>query len=205
MRGRAKENLPHVLLTLLSIIQALALELLWSHVQEAAPLSLTGWAAIAYWMQVFSTFLSIVLIWIVYGTNVMRLRWVPGLSDSIYPFLVGILQFSLVEFLAPSSAGPWLLLMACIIAVMNWVAHTIFSRARLEPENAAFFTNFKPGTWRGFDGAFIAVPTLGLLGCALWLWPREILLNLIAQAVSMIFLARQLWQLNQYWHRSMQI
>jgi hypothetical protein len=36
MRERAKQQMPIVLLTLLSIIQALALELLWSHI-EATP------------------------------------------------------------------------------------------------------------------------------------------------------------------------
>ena len=32
MRSRAKDHLPSVLLTLLSIVQALALQLLWEHV-----------------------------------------------------------------------------------------------------------------------------------------------------------------------------
>lgn len=36
MRERAKQQMPMVLLTLLSIIQALALELVWSHI-EATP------------------------------------------------------------------------------------------------------------------------------------------------------------------------
>ncbi len=35
IRDRAKEQLPSVLLTLMSIIQALALEFLWEYVREA--------------------------------------------------------------------------------------------------------------------------------------------------------------------------
>lgn len=37
LRERARANLPTVLLTLLSIVQALALEILWTHVRENGP------------------------------------------------------------------------------------------------------------------------------------------------------------------------
>lgn len=39
IRNRAREHLPMVLLTLLSIVQALALELLWAQVRESARLA----------------------------------------------------------------------------------------------------------------------------------------------------------------------
>ena len=42
IRNRARENLPSVLLTLLSIVQAVALETLWSHVTERQDLFDTG-------------------------------------------------------------------------------------------------------------------------------------------------------------------
>jgi hypothetical protein len=76
-----------VLLTLLSIVQALALELLWSHVRESGYLFDTSWTALLTWMQVGTTFLGIVVIWIAYASIAMRFRWVPSTSDSVYPFV----------------------------------------------------------------------------------------------------------------------
>jgi hypothetical protein len=48
-----------VLLTLLSIVQALALELLWSHVRESGYLFDTSWTALLTWMGTFDERLRI--------------------------------------------------------------------------------------------------------------------------------------------------
>jgi hypothetical protein len=61
-----------VLLTLLSIVQALALELLWSHVRESVYLFDMSWTALLTWIQVGTTFLGIVVIWIAYASIAMR-------------------------------------------------------------------------------------------------------------------------------------
>ena len=81
IRKRAKDHLPTVLLTLLSIVQALALELLWSHLRAANYIFELSWLAFISWAQIAATFLGIVLIWIVYVSNVVRFRWVPTTSD----------------------------------------------------------------------------------------------------------------------------
>ena len=83
MRERAKEHFPAVLLTLLSIVQALALELLWSHLQKADHLFALSAVNVTLWLQIVATFFGIVLIWVVYASNVMRFRWVPATSDSV--------------------------------------------------------------------------------------------------------------------------
>jgi hypothetical protein len=101
-----------VLLTLLSIVQALALELLWSHVRESVYLFDMSWTALLTWIQVGTTFLGIVVIWIAYASIAMRFRWVPSTSDSVYPFVVGLLEFILIETLAPEYMGWWFICLA---------------------------------------------------------------------------------------------
>ena len=124
MRDRAKEHFPTVLLTLLSIVQALALELLWSHLRESEYLFAFSWPAFISWIQITATLLGLVLIWVVYASNVMRFRWVPVTSDSVYPFLIGLLEFMLIETLGPDEIGQWLILMSVIFGMMVWgVAH----------------------------------------------------------------------------------
>ena len=57
---RAKANLPTVLLTLLSIVQALALELMWTHLGEQPYLYTWSFIAFLSWLQIGATFLGIV-------------------------------------------------------------------------------------------------------------------------------------------------
>ena len=138
-RERAKEHFPTVLLTLLSIVQAIALELLWAHISESSYQHESLLNGAFGWLQLASTLLGIVLIWVVYASNVMRFRWVPSTADSIYPFAVGIFVFWLVSSLGPGSVALWLLAMATCVGCMTYVSHATMRRARLNPDNAEFF------------------------------------------------------------------
>lgn len=62
IRNRARDRLPSVLLTLLSIVQALALEFLWSHISEAEYPFEPSWIAAISWLQIAASFNGIVLI-----------------------------------------------------------------------------------------------------------------------------------------------
>ena len=164
MRERAKEHFPAVLLTLLSIVQALALELLWSHLRETSYLFEFSWISALSWVQIFATFLGLVLIWVVYASNVMRFRWVPVTSDSVYPFLIGILEFMLIETLGPDEIGLWLIYLALVFGMMIWVAHTNMRQARKDPDNEAFFGSYQPAKLRDFYPQIAIVSTLVLVG-----------------------------------------
>ena len=58
----------------------------------------------------------------------MRFRWVPVTVDSVYPFLIGLLEFLLIETLGPEKLGLWLIIMAMVFALMNWVSHMTVRR-----------------------------------------------------------------------------
>jgi hypothetical protein len=205
MRARAKENLPHVLLTLLSIIQALALELLWDRVSSSEFLHQLSWASAIYWCQVAATLLGILVIWVVYATNVMRFRWVPGVSDSVHPFLVGILQFLMIESLGPDGVGWWLVLLAIVFALMNWVAHLTMYRARRDEDNAEFFAHVKPATWRDFSGAIVSIVVLAVLGVTLIVWPSLVGVAMLSQLTALGLLGWQLWGVTYFWNRTMRL
>ena len=63
-RSNRSESVPAVgvLLTLLSIVQALALELIWSHLHEVDYLFEVSLTAAIAWLQIGATLLGIVLI-----------------------------------------------------------------------------------------------------------------------------------------------
>ncbi len=202
IRDRAKEQLPMVLLTLLSIVQALALELLWSYVRESDYLFDMTWSALLTWIQIGSSFFGIVLIWIVYASTAMRFRWVPSTSDSVYPFIIGILEFILIEMLAPAYMGWWFICLAIIFGLMTWVTHMKMRRARLDGENDEFFTKFEPATMRDFYPVFTIISILFLAGVYLGISGDRGIVALAAVSVAIAGLVRQFFAAARFWELS---
>ena len=203
MRSRAKEHLPHVLLTLLSIIQALALELFWSEVQTLEVLFTLSWLSIATWVQVAATFLGILVIWVVYATTVMRFSWVPGISDSVVPFFVGLMQFVLIASLGTSEAAVWFLSMAAIIAIMHGESHLIMRRSRQDPDNAEFFQQIAPATVRDVIPPTIMVSVLLALGIYVLLQPASSMVIMLGFVGTLLLLVWHMVFMAMFWKRTM--
>lgn len=202
MRDRTKEHFPMVLLTLLSIVQALALELLWSHVRESTYLFDFSLAAAISWVQIAATFLGLVIIWVVYASNAMRFRWVPATSDSVYPFVIGVMEFMLVETLAPDKTGLWMLLMALIFGTMVVVSHRTMKRARADGDNAAFFDRYRPATWRDFVASATFVSVFALTGVYLLLSSNAGIPALLSVSATFGILAWQFHASASFWRRT---
>jgi hypothetical protein len=199
MRDRAKEHFPTVLLTLLSIVQALALELLWSHLRESPYLFEPSWVAAISWLQIFATFLGLVLIWVVYANHVMRFRWVPVTSDSVYPFFIGLIEFMLIESLGPDEIGLWFLFLAFIFGMMTWVSHANMRRARMDTDNEAFFSRFEPAQLRDFYPVITVVCALVLAGIYLLISKNQGLLAMLALLATNAMLGWQFFTAARFW------
>lgn len=203
MRTRAKEHLPHVLLTLLSIIQALALELFWSELQDLNHLFELSLLGISALIQVAATFLGILVIWVVYATTVMRFSWVPSIRDSVVPFFVGLLQFILIESLGPENAGAWFVCLAIILMIMHGESHLIMRRARQDPDNAEFFQQIDPATFRDFIPPAIMVTCFLSLGAYVTTVSASTIVTLIGFAASLLLLFWHLAFMGMFWKRTM--
>jgi len=202
MRDRAKEHFPSVLLTLLSIVQALALELLWSHLRETSYLFEPSWVMAIAWVQIVATFLGLVLIWVVYASNVMRFRWVPVTSDSVYPFLIGIMEFMLIEALGPDEVGLWLVYLALIFGMMTWVSHANMRRARQDADNEAFFSRFEPAVLRDFYPQIAIVCALVLAGVYLRTSGHQGWFAMLALLATNGLLGWQFYTSASFWRRT---
>ena len=202
IRVRAKEHFPTVLLTLLSIVQALALELLWSHLRQTDYLFDLSWIAVISWVQIAATVLGIVLIWVVYSGNVMRFRWVPATSDSVMPFFIGLTEFMLIETLGPDDIGLWLMLMALVFGLMNWVSHTTMRRARRDSDNDAYFKTMNPASLRDFYPGIAVVFGLMFAGVYLLTNGDVGMFAMVALLATNAVLAWQFNQAAQFWELS---
>ena len=171
MRERAREIFPSILLTILSIVQALALELLWGQIHESAFLWLGGWAALIGWTQVATLLTGLLQVWLYYVSIVMRFRWVPSTWDSVIPFGIGILEFALIELLRPDFLGAWFCVLALLFGVSLWTSHNLFQRARVDPANREFFDRVRPARLADFAPGLASIAGLVATGLLLELAP----------------------------------
>jgi len=192
-----------VLLTLLSIVQALALELLWSHVLDAGFLYAGSWDALIVWTEIVATFIGLILIWVVYAANAMRFRWVPLTADSVYPFIIGVLEFTLIETLQPGRAGQWLMLNSVIFGSMVLVTHRLMRRARLDGDNDAFFRNYRPATISDFMPHIVIVGLMAGAGAGIWLIDPGQAFVLSSLLGTLGVLGWQFYQTAIFWRRTM--
>lgn len=203
MRARAKAHMPMVLLTLLSIIQALALELTWEHITDQPYLFEPTWTAALAWLQVVTTLLGILLIWLLYSTMVMRFRWVPSTSDTVFPFAIGITEFTLISNLGPNHYLAWFVVLALLFALTHWSIQRIMVEARKDSENAAFFSRVSPAILRDFLPTIAICTALASFGIALGLTGHQGIFALIALLLAAGAISFQIHMNARYWRQAM--
>jgi hypothetical protein len=203
VRARAKAQMPTVLLTLLSILQALALELLWTHIRESDYLTTASWDAVLSWLQIAATLFGILLIWLLYSGMVMRFLWVPTTSDTLYPFVIGILEFVLIAVLGPDGLALWFIVLAALFGITTMALQFVLRRARLDGENDEWFEAIPPATFRDFVPVITVVATLTVLGIALGVSGHQGLFAMVALLIAIWAIGHQLYMHNLFWSRSM--
>ncbi len=203
IRERAKRRFPSVLLTVVSIIQALALEVLWSNLSGSDHLWAGGLGAVIGWLQVSAVFAGIVLVWLFYSSLVMRLVWVPSMRDSILPFIVGAAEFLLADMLAPELLHWWFYLLAAIFGFSSWMSTSTFVRARRDPDNADFFNNIDPQSVSSLAGPAGVLGLLVLSGVGVGIWGATSWVALLGVSFANIALIAQILVIRHYWNRSL--
>lgn len=205
IRERAIEQFPTVLITLLSIIQALALEFLWGHIHHRPDLFEPGWPAVAGWLQIAATFNGLILIWLVYAGTVMRFRWTPTTGDSVLPFFVGLIEFLMIDLMGPENIGRWFIVLAIIFTAMSVGNHRTMRRARSDPANKEFFASVAPATSRDFLPQVIRVSAMALTGAWLWQSGNNGWFAMIALLASVVWLGYETLNAARFWNRSLSL
>ena len=203
IRNRAKKRFPTVLLTLLSIVQALALEFLWDQSRHRPELYEVSATSLLAWLQIAATLNVVILIWLAYAGMVMRFRWTPTTADSIWPFFVGLIQFQLIDLMGTDNLGRWLVVLAVLFGLMSVVNHHAMKRARQDKANSEFFDRFGPATFKDFMPLCVTVVVLVITGVVLWNtdnsgWPA-----IAALLITTVGLANEVRNAAKYWRVSM--
>jgi hypothetical protein len=202
MRDRAKELLPSMLLTLMSIIQALALEFLWDVVRTAD--RALSWSTAFLWTQIVANMLGILQVWLFYTSVAMRFRWVPTFSDLTLPFLIGILEFTLIDLTDSVHLPLWFVALAAVYAVASWDAQQVMVRARRDADNREFFQHLQPAQPRDLAAPVVVVASLAAFGGAIYWSDGNRGLTMAGLSFATGSLLYQLIMSRYFWSRFMQ-
>ena len=200
---RAKELVPAIILTILSMIQALALELFWSKIEASSFLWAGGWDAAIGWLQMAVVLVGILLIWVFYVSFVLRFSWLPTLEDTLIPFLIGLLEFAMIDITYPHLLGPWFLVLALVYGITTATTHVTMRRARRDPANEYFFSKTGPASWRDYRATVSAVSILAVTGVVLWVIESNHYFSLGALLIALFAMFYQFIQSKRYWMHSL--
>jgi predicted lysophospholipase L1 biosynthesis ABC-type transport system permease subunit len=196
---RARDLLPAIVITVLSMIQALALELFWNRFQGSEYLWQSDLTAVIGWLQLLLMLLGIIEIWLFYVSLMLRFSWLPAMADTLVPFIIGLLEFLLIDLMGPDNLGPWLIGMAALFGICINATHVAHRRARRDPANDYFFSQMPRANWRDYLGSIAVVSILALLGAAIWHTDNREWLALAALLFGLSAVAYQFFMTQKYW------
>ena len=202
IKNRARKQFPAVLLTLLSIVQAIALESLWNKVVSHPELFAPTLQALQIWLQFTISLGVIILLWLTYVGLTLRFRWTPAFSDSVLPFLIGLVEFLLIELIEPGKLGLWMLTLALVAVLSITIDFRLMRRARRDPDNREFFDSVLPATWRDFIPQVLAVTFA--IGAGLWLIVDEthIWFSVLTLLVALAAVLQNAFLQASYWRKT---
>jgi len=203
IRTRARQQLPSVMLTLLSIVQAIALESFWSNILDLNLTLSPTLLNVTAWLLCIVTLLTIILIWLMTVTSVMRFEWTPSVTDLTQPFFVGLGQLLLIEAMSPERISGWFGVMAVFYLFVYFASQGAYRRARRDSSNTQFFATLEPATWRDHLPNVLYIALLAAWAYWLYLSPGLGWVSTIALLTSTAVCAGQLYVLRLFWRRSM--
>ncbi|MGB0261674.1 MAG: hypothetical protein ACPGCY_02625 [Henriciella sp.] len=203
IRNRVKDRFPTILVSLLSILQATAFSLLWTHdIDTIRPDAFSPGMLASLW-QIAATVLLLIIIWIVYCVNIMRFVWLPTLLDSIFPFAIGLTEFMMIEYMNLDRLGWWLLFGALLNLLTAWSAQNTLVKARQDPGNARYFADIQPATWRNFIHDGFSIGAMTALAIYLIIRPDSQIAIWAALIFITAIIATVFNNLNKYWGSAM--
>lgn len=197
--ARARDMVPSIIITVLSMIQALALELYWTRLQDSDFLWNGDWLAALGWVQLVVMLLGIIQIWLMYVSLMLRFSWLPSMWDTVIPFAIGLLEFALIDLMGPDSLGIWFLGLAVVFSLSIGAAHAAHVQARKDPENDYFFDTISPAKWSDYSGSGVSITLLVVFGAVLHFTGDRGILAMVALFLAAFMLAYQLMLANRYW------
>jgi hypothetical protein len=131
---KLKNSLSPIYLTLLSVIQGMALA-------DLALIVSTGYQqfTVVRWLLVLVNFGVVITIWHTFTMHITLWRWIPDLRDTIIPFMIGAVELVFNHTISLSLSA-WLFIMAIIASMAMLAIWYVGQRAKEEDENTTMLS-----------------------------------------------------------------
>jgi hypothetical protein len=160
-REKALTQFPAMYITLVSVVQAIALEALAARAIAVAPgFNLHGGTALV-WLQVLLLGQTVFYVWISYTLLVTLAQWVFRVFDFGAAFAVGVMQFVAIEFIGRDSVQGFLVVVGLGFVVGAWVSHSNTGAAAKSEDNQHVIRILPRGR---LTLLLVAVGVLGVVG-----------------------------------------
>jgi hypothetical protein len=159
IRRRAMELFPSTYMTMVSLIEAIALELLVGRLQSMPRADGFSSAVLIGWLQIAFMFEVVLGVWIAYAILSTAARWITTFRDSAVVFALGIWQFLAIGWIGEVPSHYWLGWggVGCFIAIV--IVRGAYVAARRIPGNEIFVRSFPVA----FVIGLVSVVFLGML------------------------------------------
>jgi len=200
LRQKVKDASPTFYQTLISMVAALAMGYLLSELKRD---QLYGnELSLLYCLQVFVSFLTIVITWHEYAMNTTSLKWIIGYIDSIVPFLFGMTLFAIVTSLNPDAPEHWFYSLASFTAIGALAYNNQFQKARREDDNEDILKSLANYHLITIGASLICTNLFVTFGyiCSTYIGNVKVHFYLVS-ITSIIFISYVVWG-NWIWHRA---
>lgn len=161
-REKALTQFPAMYITLVSVVQAIALEALASRALDLAPGLDLGISGSVVWLQILLLAQTVFYVWVSYTLLVTLAQWIFRVFDFGAAFAVGAIQFVAIDLVGKSLEG-FLVTVAMGFLVGGFVSHSNIGAAASTPENRSVLRSL-PRT--RLTVLLLSVGVLGALGIA---------------------------------------
>ena len=134
---KLKDSLSPIYLTLLSVIQGVALA-------DLALIVGAGYQqfTVVRWLLVLVSFWMAINVWHTFTIHITLWSWIPDLRDAIVPFMIGAIELVFYHTISLSLSA-WLFIVAIIASMATLAYWYVGQRAQEESENARMLSLFR--------------------------------------------------------------
>lgn len=192
-REKALLQFPAMYVTLVSVVQAIALESLVSRVVEVGPASLHGWDSVLLWLEVAFLGQTILYAWISYTLLVILTQWLFRVFDFGAAFAIGV--FQLVAIQGIGADPPRLFFIMATVGFLSgaWISHSNIGAAAAQEENRATLSALPRDTITALLGSIGVLGAIGALVMGTGRIRPALAATILLIANALLLVAQGLW------------
>ena len=185
--------------TLVSVVQAIALEVLVSRLYAVGLEPSLARDSVMVWLEVALLGQTIFYVWVSYTLLVTVAQWVLRFFDFAAAFAVGIFQFVAIGWIGPDTPRNFLIMIVIGFLAGSWISRSNTGAAARRPENAEVMTGFPHTLVAGLLGVVGLLGLVGVIAGAGEPGRDALAIALLAACNAVLFLALLTWF--NWWQR----